>query len=61
MEALGPFCPRAKLRTACVAEAVKGHSVFVMKGEPFVGSRLRTEEGLASCIADVLQTSERLR
>lgn len=28
VEALGPICPRAELRTAHVTEALKGHSVF---------------------------------
>lgn len=57
----GPFCPRDKLRTPCVAKAFNGHSLLLMKGEALVGSQLRTEEDLTPYVAGVLQTSEKLR
>lgn len=60
-EALGPVCPMAKFRKACVTGALKGRSVLLMKSRALVVSQMRTEENLAPYAAGVLQASERLR
>lgn len=60
-EALGPVCPMAKFRKACVTGALKGRSVLLMKSRALIVSQMRTEENLAPYAAGVLQASERLR